>query len=52
MHRYFGLMEIGNVKTPLTNPLGETDLQNLANNTQEVKKFYDRFYSEIIPKAI
>ena len=52
-HGYFGLLSIGNIGNQvLPKPLVVSALQNLANNEQEVQKFYDRVQSDMIAKAI
>ena len=50
---YFVLLDIGKVVNQfLPNPLVVSVLQNLFNNAQEMKTFYDRVISDIIYKAI
>ena len=39
---YFGLIGIGNLNTPLPNPLGISYLKILDNNRKKVKNLYDR----------
>ena len=52
-HGYFGLLSIGNeVNTVLPNPLIVSALQNLANNPQDIKLFYNRVHSDMIDREL